>query len=227
MPALSSSRLSRVAPSPAAGTVSAPSAILSRLVPIPSSSSSTNNRNNSVLIATDDELDRRDLQVFVDDIVPQERSSSYSDDENASINNAIIINEKRLKDPRWKPLAASHHACKQFMMIEDGESIAIGRGEGIIHCSAALAMANCWLVCNRRNMKEHFAMNGADNPREIYRVVNKHHQFYRTYKVCLSLSFPSSFSFPSPYFNPLFSLSFVLSHKHLLSFFLLSFSFNI
>jgi hypothetical protein len=176
------SKSSRVIPLLAADISSAPSEIASRPVPIRSPSSSTK-RTNSVIIATDDELDRRDLQAFVDDIVPQERSSSYSDDENESINNALIVNEKRLKDTRWKPLAGSHYAYKQFMMIEDGEDLAIGRGEGIIHCSAAFALANCWLLCSRRNMKQHLAMNGADHPREIHRVVNNHHKFYRTYKV--------------------------------------------
>jgi hypothetical protein len=182
----SSSQSARVAPlplsSPAGTANSTPSETISRPVPIPSSSSSTNKTIITVL-SDDDQLDELDLQAFADDTVPQERIAVYSNDENDSIDHAIIVNDKRLKDTHWKPLAASHHACKQFTMIEDGESIAIGRGEGIIHCSAALALANCWLICTRRDMKSHFAKNGADYPREIYRVVNNHHQFYRTYKV--------------------------------------------
>jgi hypothetical protein len=219
----SSSSSRRVAPLLAAGTTSStPSENDSRPAPpptiMPLTSSSSNGNNNKTIIAVlsdDDQLDELDLQAFADDTVPQERIAVYSNDENENINHAIIVNEKRLKDTRWKPLASFHSACKHFTLIEDGESILTARGEGIVHCSAPLALANCWMRCNRRSIKLHKEKNGSELPKKIYRVVNKHHEFYITYKVCLSL-FPCHHS----HFLFISSISLLpfcsLSHAHLL-----------
>jgi hypothetical protein len=68
----SSSKSARVAPSSIADTASNLSEINSpRSVPLLPSISSPSNRNNSVVVATDDELDRLALQAFVHDILPQ------------------------------------------------------------------------------------------------------------------------------------------------------------
>jgi hypothetical protein len=208
-----------------------PSSLLSST--IKSSGGSGRNNSSDAAAAADDALDRIDLLDFAANIVPQESTSdaAYTDAENGTIVNAIEVNVKRLKDPRWEARPCHHFACKQFTLIENGESIATARAEGILHCSAALALANFWMVCTRRAMKRHLKKHGADLPREIYRTVNDHHYYYHVDKVChLSIShslrhsqFLVSFSFPQPL------LFCYLSHTHIFSlpsciYFFLSFS---
>jgi hypothetical protein len=145
----------------------------------------------STPVVTDAQLDEAALQAFADNIIPQEvqpktsnpaSPSFYTNHENHIINLAIQVNGKRLGSVRWKPHHSNHFNCKQFTMVEDGGLTVIGKAEGIVHCSAALALSNFWHKCTRRDMKRHRKQNG-DFPREIYRKLNHHHEFYYTCKV--------------------------------------------
>ena len=149
---------------------------------------------------TEDELalDDIDLKDFANSIIPRKTtdgnlslpsslSSSlpplYTPDEKPFIDDAIAMNKQRLAvDYGWKRQSSDHYACKQLMMFEEGQSIATSRAEGIVHCSAELALANFWLPCTRRDMHLHVEKNGQEFPREVYKVVNNHHQFCHTHE---------------------------------------------